>query len=60
MGNKELIQLVQVKAYIEEHYAENITLESMAALVYMNPYYFSSFFKKHIGENLNNTSLECG
>lgn len=51
MSNKELIQLVQVKAYIEEKYAENITLESMAALVYMNPYYFSSFFKKHTGEN---------
>jgi two-component system response regulator YesN len=51
IGNKEIMQLVQVKSYIEEHYAENITLESMAALVYMNPYYFSSFFKKHTGEN---------
>lgn len=51
IGNKEIMQLVQVKSYIEEHYAENITLESMAALVFMNPYYFSSFFKKHTGEN---------
>lgn len=51
LGNKELMQLVQVKAYINENYADNITLESMAALVYMNPYYFSSFFKKHTGEN---------
>ncbi|QYR19469.1 response regulator [Paenibacillus sp. sptzw28] len=50
-GNKELMQLVQVKNYIEEHYAENITLESISALAYMNPYYFSSFFKKHNGEN---------
>jgi two-component system response regulator YesN len=50
-GNKELMQLVQVKNYIDEHYAENITLESVSALVYMNPYYFSSFFKKHTGEN---------
>jgi len=51
LGNKELIQLVQVKAYIDEKYADNITLESMAGLVYMNPYYFSSFFKKHTGDN---------
>ncbi|KRE44885.1 response regulator [Paenibacillus sp. Soil522] len=51
IGNKEVMQLVSVKSYIEQHYAENITLESMAALVYMNPYYFSSFFKKHTGEN---------
>ncbi|MNH35623.1 HTH-type transcriptional regulator YesS [compost metagenome] len=36
---------------MEEHYAENITLESMAALIYMNPYYFSSFFKKHTRKN---------
>ena len=50
-GNKEIIQLTQVKNYIEEHYDENITLESMAAIVFMNPYYFSSFFKKHTGEN---------
>lgn len=41
-GNKELIQLLQVKQYIQEHYAENITLESSAALVFMNPYYFVS------------------
>lgn len=51
MKNKELMQLVQVKSYIEEHYAQSITLESMAAIVYMNSYYFSSFFKKHTGEN---------
>ncbi|WP_141505201.1 response regulator transcription factor [Paenibacillus luteus] len=51
LGNKELLQLLQVKAYIDEHYAENITLESIALLAFMNPYYFSSFFKKHTGEN---------
>lgn len=51
MGTREVSLLVQVKNHIEEHYAESITLESMAALVYMNPYYFSKFFKKHTGEN---------
>ncbi|MNI65389.1 Bifunctional transcriptional activator/DNA repair enzyme AdaA [compost metagenome] len=51
LSGREMPQLMQVKAYVEEHYAENITLESMAALLYMNPYYFSSFFKKHTGQN---------
>ncbi|WP_025684875.1 response regulator [Paenibacillus maysiensis] len=50
-GSKELRQLVHAKAYIEENYMENITLESIATIVFMNPYYFSSFFKKHTGEN---------
>ncbi|MNJ46205.1 HTH-type transcriptional regulator YesS [compost metagenome] len=51
LTNKEAVQLGEIKAYIEEHYAENITLDSMASLIYMNPYYFSSFFKKHTGQN---------
>lgn len=51
-------QLLQVKAYVEEHYAENITLESMAAMLYMNPYYFSSFFKKHTGQNFKHYLTE--
>ncbi|WP_256700835.1 response regulator [Paenibacillus sp. P46E] len=58
MNGREMPQLLQVKAFVEEHYAENITLESMAALVFMNPYYFSSFFKKHTGQNFKNYITE--
>ncbi|GJM76136.1 hypothetical protein HMSSN036_83520 [Paenibacillus macerans] len=47
LANKEIAELRRVKTYIEEHYAENITLESMAAMIYMNPYYFSSFSKTY-------------
>ena len=43
-----------VKSYIKEHYEEDISLEKMARMVYMNPYYFSSFFKKETGENFKN------
>lgn len=43
--------IVYARAYIEEHYAENLSLEVMAGIVHMNPYYFSSFFKKNAGEN---------
>lgn len=41
----------RAKAYIEEHYDENLTLEVLAGEIHMNPYYFSSFFKKGAGEN---------
>ncbi|WP_028611728.1 response regulator [Paenibacillus harenae] len=50
-GNKDKIVLAKVKQHIDEHFAEEITLESMASMVYMNPYYFSSFFKKHTKQN---------
>jgi two-component system response regulator YesN len=50
-GNKDKIMMAKVKQYIEEHYAEEITLESVANLAFMNPYYFSSFFKKHTKQN---------
>ncbi|AIQ24538.1 MULTISPECIES: response regulator [unclassified Paenibacillus] len=58
MGNKELKLLSQVKAYIDEHYPENITLESIAGMMFMNSYYFSSFFKKHTGQNFKNYVTE--
>ncbi|SDD06824.1 two-component system, response regulator YesN [Paenibacillus sp. UNCCL117] len=48
---KDAQQMSMVKEFIEQHYQENITLESMAAMVFMNPYYFSSFFKKHTQQN---------
>ncbi|MGV7119033.1 response regulator [Paenibacillus kyungheensis] len=52
--SKEQSLLTEVKSYIHTNYAGNLTLESVAARVYMNPYYFSSFFKKHIGQNFKN------
>lgn len=50
-GSREAGQMKLIKAYIEEHYNENMTLESIASTVFMNPYYFSIFFKKHTNEN---------
>ncbi len=37
--------------YIDEHYMEDVSLNIMADVVHMNPYYFSSYFKKKNGEN---------
>lgn len=51
MESSEKKDIVYAKAYIEEHYQENLSLEVLAGIVHMNPYYFSSFFKKQAGEN---------
>lgn len=50
-GNKDKMIMAKVTQYIDEHYAEEITLESVSAIAFMNPYYFSSFFKKHMNQN---------
>jgi YesN/AraC family two-component response regulator len=36
----------EVVNYIDEHFTENLELETLAAMVFMNPVYFSGFFKK--------------
>ena len=41
----------KAKEYIEQHYAENLTLNILAEEIHMNPCYFSVFFKKNAGEN---------
>lgn len=55
-------QITIIKNYIEEHYGENITLETLADTVFMNSFYLSAFIKKHIGINfktyLDNVRLE--
>ncbi len=55
-------EIIAAKEYIRNNYRENITLESVAKTVYMNPFYFSAFFKKHTNMNfkeyLNSQRLE--
>lgn len=50
-GKLENDVIFKVKEYIQEHFAEDVTLEQLAQMVYMNPYYFSTFFKKETGQN---------
>lgn len=47
-NNKDFLK---AKIYIDKHYDENLTLDVLAKEIHMNPYYFSSFFKKNAGEN---------
>lgn len=60
--SSEKKDILLAKNYIQEHYSENLSLEVLAGQVHMNSYYFSSFFKKHAGENfkdyVNHVRLE--
>lgn len=42
-----------VKQFVHERYADNITLQDVAAVVHMNSSYLSSLFKKETGMNFN-------
>jgi YesN/AraC family two-component response regulator len=46
-----------IKNYINENY-ENVTLEDVAKIVYMNPYYLSKFFKQKTGKNFSDYLTE--
>ena len=45
--DRESRRVLKVKEYINEHYAEPLTLEMMANLVGMSPSSFSRFFRQH-------------
>ena len=49
--NGDRRDIIKAKEYIDRHYMENLSLNVLAQEVHMNPYYFSSFFKKNTGEN---------
>ncbi len=41
----------QACAYIEQHFSEHLSLETMAQIVNLSPVYFSNLFKKETGNN---------
>lgn len=45
--DRESRRILKVKEYINEHYAEPLTLEMMAGMVGMSPSSFSRFFRQH-------------
>ncbi|WP_151737494.1 response regulator transcription factor [Paenibacillus tengchongensis] len=46
--------VLQAKQYIEEHYQEDCSLQTVAAHVHVTPNYLSNLFKKEIGTGLTN------
>lgn len=58
---KSLEKMKTILKYVEEHYAEHITIDDMAALTFYSKSHFMKFFKQHMGagfiEYLNNYRL---
>ena len=46
--------LVNILTYIDDHYTEDLTLESLADRFGYNQYHFSKMFNTHVGCNLKN------
>lgn len=51
LREKNAKPVMKACAYIEEHYSEHLTLETMAQIVNLSPIYFSNLFKKESGKN---------
>ncbi len=43
--------IIKAKAYIEENYSKDISLDDVSRVVDISPYYFSKLFKEETGEN---------
>lgn len=50
---KSIKPIRQAKEYVEEHFREKILLEDIAAVVDLNPVYFSALFKKETDMNFS-------
>lgn len=46
---KHLDRLKSITTYLQEHYAEKITLDSMATHAFLSPAYLSRFFEQYMG-----------
>lgn len=57
--NKQLFYLIQTKAYIDENYGSDISLEDAARQVGLNPSYLSVMFKEYFGINFLDYVTSC-
>ena len=48
----------QVKTYIEENYNQDVNLDSLSRLVFLNPIYLSSMFKQETGISITDYIIE--
>ncbi len=51
--NQENRLVQRAKAYIQEHFSENLRLEDVSEQVYLAPSYFGVLFKKEVGESFS-------
>jgi len=57
-ADRESRRVAKVKEYISNHYAEELRLEDLAALVGMAPSAFSRFFKQHTTRTLSDYIID--
>jgi AraC family transcriptional regulator len=58
--NRRLAQLQVVFDYIRENLSQPLVLEELAALVYMSPSYFCTFFRRATGQTPSNIFIRSG
>ena len=54
ISDSEGLRMNDVYQYTMEHFTENITLEQIAAIVYLTPQSFCRYFKKHTSKTYIN------
>ena len=52
--SRKRLELVEVKNYLDEHYAEKIALDELAEKYYINKYYLTKIFKETYGSTISN------
>ena len=50
--------IARVKQYIDEHFCENITRDTLGEIVYLSPGYLAASFKKETGSSLGSYIIE--
>ena len=50
-SHRSTAEIVRVQNYIQEHYAEDISLKTLAEVACVSPHYFSAYFKAETGQN---------
>ncbi len=51
VGKRSPEDILRVQRYIDEHYYEELSLKSLAAVARVSPHYFSAYFKAETGQN---------
>lgn len=59
LNNRDDFVIRKAKVYVQDNFAEQVTLTDVAAHVYLNASYFSTLFKAKTGMNFRNYLREC-
>ncbi|MBE5875868.1 MAG: AraC family transcriptional regulator [Lachnospiraceae bacterium] len=58
MGTRKKKDLQELRAYLDEHYQERITLDDLSEIFYINKFYLTRIFKEQFGVSINNYLLQ--